>query len=437
MTGYVPLWEFFTNPVLSISTVSSMLMCLASSLVAVVVFVRKRSLLGEALAHAAYPGIGLAVAVCAGFFLRWPMIFPVAVIAGAFCSSMLGMKLITYMEEKLSIKSDSALCFVLSTFLGVGILISSRLQFTHPMWYQKIQMYIYGQAATMMTVHAMLYGLLTLLIAAFIVIFFYQIQAVGFDRQFARVLGLKVSFMETVMLVLIVIAVSLGIRSVGVVLMAGMLIAPAAAARQLTNRLSTMFVISGVFGLLAGLLGNYLAVNLSILWQVSLPTGPMIVIAAVGFTLLALIFAPGKGLIFRVYRKQRFQIKVLRENILKELYKSEKPVTFGELKKGHRISFLFLWKTLLYLTLKGWLSKMNGKYALTSVGTVKAKRIVRLHRLWEVYLYTCLGIGAEKVHRSAEEMEHILTPELERELGLLLNDPKKDPHDQCIPEEQP
>lgn len=436
MTEYVSIWEFFTNPVLSISTISSMLMCLASALVGVVVFVRRRSLVGEALAHAAYPGIGLAVIMCAGLFIRWPFLFPIAVFVGAFCSSMLGMKLIAFMEEKLSMKSDSALCFVLSTFLGMGILVSSRIQFSHPIWFQKIQMFIYGQAATMMTIHALLYATLTVLVATFLAFFFYQIQAASFDRQFARVLGLRVKWIESIVLFLIVVAVSLGLRSVGVVLMAGMLIAPAAFARQLTNRLSYMFAIAGVIGLLGGFFGNYLAVNLSILWDVSLPTGPMIVVVAVTLTVLALIFAPDKGLISRLYRRRRFQLKVLRENILKEIYKTGQTFSFSRLKKSHRVSFPFLWGAVTYLSYKGWLKRIDRKYSLTESGTLKAKRIVRLHRLWEVYLYTCLGVGAEKVHRSAEEMEHILTPQLEKELGRLLNDPKKDPHNQCIPEGQ-
>ena len=60
-------------------------------------------------------------------------------------------------------------------------------------------------------------------------------------------------------------------------------------------------------------------------------------------------------------------------------------------------------------------------------------RIVRLHRLWELYLVNYLGMGAQKVHANAEEMEHILTPAMEQELTQLLKDPKVDPHQQPIP----
>ena len=72
--------------------------------------------------------------------------------------------------------------------------------------------------------------------------------------------------------------------------------------------------------------------------------------------------------------------------------------------------------------------------ALPISGFHRASYIVRLHRLWEVYLVEHLGFGAERVHRSAEEMEHILTPEVEKELTRLLDDPEVDPHQQPIPE---
>jgi manganese/zinc/iron transport system permease protein len=83
---------------------------------------------------------------------------------------------------------------------------------------------------------------------------------------------------------------------------------------------------------------------------------------------------------------------------------------------------------------QGWIKReKNDYYHLTKEGQQRAAKIVRLHRLWEVYLTNYLGMGGERVHRNAEDMEHILTPELERELTLLLKDPKQDPHQQPIP----
>ncbi len=85
---------------------------------------------------------------------------------------------------------------------------------------------------------------------------------------------------------------------------------------------------------------------------------------------------------------------------------------------------------------RGWIRRrVKGSWELSSEGSVRAKRIVRLHRLWEVYLVDYLGQNKERVHAMAEHIEHILTPDLERELTLLLKNPLLDPHQQPIPED--
>lgn len=78
--------------------------------------------------------------------------------------------------------------------------------------------------------------------------------------------------------------------------------------------------------------------------------------------------------------------------------------------------------------MKGWIIEDS----LTEKGMIQAEKLIRLHRLWEVYLVH-MGQGVERVHHNAEEMEHILTPEIERELQQLLDYPQKDPHEQPIP----
>ena len=85
---------------------------------------------------------------------------------------------------------------------------------------------------------------------------------------------------------------------------------------------------------------------------------------------------------------------------------------------------------------KGWIKTVSrGKIVLTFEGVQRAEHLVRLHRLWELYLVVCLKVDEERVHHSAEEMEHILTPNLEERLTALLNHPQKDPHQKPIPRE--
>ena len=432
----VSLINFFTDPILFTTTIGSMLMGLASSLVGVLVFIRKRALIGETLSHATYPGIVLGIASFSGLFLAYPGMFPLIALIGAFISALIGMYLVHFLENKLSLNSDTALCFVLSSFLGIGVLIASRLQFSEPVWFQKVQALLYGQAATMLLIHVYVYSALVALIILFILLSHRSLKVLNFDRDFAKMLNVSTSWLDSMTFVLIVLAIVIGIRSVGVVLMAGMLIAPAAVARQFVGKLWQMFLVSSLFGILIGYLGIVVSVNGS-LWlsgrygaKIALPTGPVILIIATLFVVLALVFATRRGLISRVIRRKSFQMNCLEENILKYVYKAKGDVTFNDLKEVMCLYSIVLAPVLFMMRSKGL---MDG-FRLTEQGAKRAKRIIRLHRLWEVYLFTCLDVQAEHVHKSAEEMEHFITPELEEELVLLLGDPKTDPHNQEIPE---
>jgi manganese/zinc/iron transport system permease protein len=217
-----------------------------------------------------------------------------------------------------------------------------------------------------------------------------------------------------------VLAIVIGIRSVGVVLMAGMLIAPAVTARQFAKTFGQMFMLATLFGVLIGFFGMGASVSYS------LPTGPVILVVATLFAILALLFSGKRGLVGRVLRRNQFKRQCLEENVLKYL---EKDKPFCNLREVMHLSrFAFAWR-LMRMRSKGLLKGEE----LTDLGRERAIRIIRLHRLWEVYLFRCLDVQAEDVHKSAEEMEHAITPELEEELVRLLGDPKRDPHNQEIP----
>lgn len=443
MTMQFGLLDYFTDPVLRGPTIGCMLMCMAAAMVGVIVFLRKESLLGESLSHAAYPGVilGVITAGLLGYEESDELSLAVLVMGGAFMSALLGLASIHYLEKRLKVRSDSALCFVLSAFFGIGLTLASEVQFSFTSLYRLAQAYLYGQAASMTDYHIGVYGILCLLIMALVVFLYKELQLITFDRDYAKSLGIQASYIDTLVFVLIVLAVVIGIRSVGVVLMSAMLIAPAAAARQYTHRMDGMLGLSAFFGLVSGFFGNYLSVTLSehpllVDAHLAWPTGPMIVVVASIICLLSLMFAPERGLFLRLIRITRFRYTTLCENILKTIWRqgSDNSVSFEDIAEFQSASTVYLKFILWQLQRQGWVSKKGrGYYQLTSQGRVWAARIVRLHRLWEVYLAYYLGVGSDRVHRSAEEMEHIITPQIEQELTLLLKDPKQDPHHQPIP----
>lgn len=439
------LFSFFTDSVLRAPTLGCMLMCLAASLIGVVVFLRKQSLIGEALSHASYPGVIAGILVAGIFSVKESQELSLSLLAlvGAFCTSLLGLFAIHALEKKMKVPSDAALCFILSTFFGVGLTIASEVQFSFTSLYKQTVNYLYGQAATMTDIHIAIYGILSLAVIIMIVCLYKELQVMTFDRKYAKSLGIHVKTIDFLLFLLVSLSIIIGIRSVGVVLMSAMLIAPAVAARQLTNRLPRLLILSAIFGVLSGFLGNVFSVEFTDRLvqsypnaRIVLPTGPMIVLVATIICILSLLFAPERGMVIRLWRVARFRQTCLCENLLKEMWRNDpsKSMSIEEMGRHQTIHRWYLHFLLYQMLHHRWIvQEKRGHYRLTEDGRYRAAKIVRLHRLWEVYLVHCLGMGREKVHRNAEEMEHILTPELERELTLLLEDPKEDPHHQPIP----
>ena len=436
--------QYFFDPVLRAPTLGSMFMCMSAALIGVVALLRKQSLIGESLSHAAYPGVIIGI-LFSGLLESESdkLLLTVSILVGAFVTSLLGLWCIHLLEKKLRVATDAALCFVLSSFFGVGLTLASRIQFTHAKLYQQMQVYFYGQAATMSDVHILIYLVLSLMVIATISLLYKEIQVISLDRNYAKSLGIPVRHIDMVVFIFITLAVVVGIRSVGIVLMSAMLIAPAVAARQYTHRLSQMFILSSFFGVVSGFFGNYLSVELidyfkkSTQSRIALPTGPMIVFVASVICLFSLLFAPERGLIVRIVRMILFRFHCISENLLKSLWRfgPNSQVSFEEITHYQNAPGWYLRWLLFRLIQNGWLIKIEkDHYQLTVDGYKRAAHIVRLHRLWEVYLVDYLGVGVERVHRSAEEMEHIITPELEDTLNELLNNPKEDPHHQPIPQ---
>lgn len=432
--------SLFFDPVFRAPLWGTLLMCMASSLIGVVLFLKKKTLLSESLSHAAYPGVAAGLLILGSLFPHLDTWAFAAVLGGAFLSSFLAFKWILFLQEKQKTSQDAALCFTLSLFFGAGILLLSAMQSFLPSWHKYAQMFLLGQAATMTDIHILLYGGLTLAVVVFVWLYFYPLQTTLFDRSFAKSLGLRVESIERLIFWLLLLSLIIGVRSVGVVLMSGMVVAPAIAARQFTHSLAKMFILSCLFGAMGGLLGNFVSIFGSQALSseganLTLPTGPSIILVSGLWTFLALFLAPQKGLVFRKLRIGRFNRKCLEENILKNLWK-KKTSNREEMALLFAKGKMALFWILRRLQREGWIQAQDGLYGLTPDGEKRASSIVRLHRLWELYLADALKLEVEKVHKTAEEMEHILTPDLEKRLTHLLKNPKKDPHQQPIPQKE-
>lgn len=410
-------WVFF-DPLFRGPLWGAFFMGVTLSLMGVILFLRKRCLLAEVLSHAAYPGAVLGALLSASFF---------GVFIGAFFSAMLGMKAVDFVREKKKHSLDVSLVFVLATFFGVGTLLVSVVQAVLPSRLQSVYAYFWGQAATMGDSHVFAYALMAFLILLFLGKNFPALQAHLFDPFFAKQIRLPIVWLDRGIFVLLLVALILGIRSVGVVLISAMLVAPAIFARQCSSRLKPLFFLAALSGGLSGLIGTYL----SIVLPFSIPMGPTIVLVVSSLAFISLFFAPEKGRLPRALRALRFRYRCMEENVVKALWK-EPDRSFESLKGYLNIGSPLLFWILRSLEKEGLIERNPG-YFLTEVGGKRGAYLVRLHRLWEVYLASSLKARADLVHASAEEIEHILTPELEKQLTDLLEHPTEDPHQQQIP----
>ncbi len=270
---------------------------------------RRQSLLGDALSHAALPGVALA-------FLFTGSKTPITLMLGAAAAGVLAILAILGITRATRLKEDTALALVLSTFFGFGLMLLTYLQRNPDARQAGLTSFLFGQAATLLERDVRLmaiFGGLALLVLA---LFWKEFKLLSFDRDFGDSVGLPMHRLDILLTSLLVVAVVIGLQAVGVVLMSAMLVAPGAAARQWTDRLDRMVLLAGVFGALAGVAGA-LASSMGR----GLSTGPIIVLAASVIALVSLLFAPNRGVLAAWLRRRRNQRRLLANQVLADLYR--------------------------------------------------------------------------------------------------------------------
>jgi manganese/zinc/iron transport system permease protein len=406
---------------------ATLLLGLSAALVGCFTLLQKRSLSGDVVAHAVLPGVCLA-------FLITQVKFSLYLIIGASFTGWLSLILVDYIKNHTKIKEDTALSLVLSGFFGFGVLLLTYIQKTGSASQAGLEQFLFGKASALIGSDVWIFAVLSLLLILIIFLFYKEFVTIIFNKSFAISIGLPVRLIEFLLTSLTVLAVVLGIQAVGVVLMSALLITPAIAARQWSNRLKIIILIASCIGMFSAWLGALI----SYLFP-QMPTGPWIVLVASFCAFGSFLVAP-KGVLIKILKQKRHKNRVLLENIIKTLYhiveeKNNQGAMIDAIleKRNFRYSKKYIQKILLELEKQKLLRKENKRYFFTDLGLQKGKRLTKLHRLWELYLTERLRIAPDHVHEDAENIEHILTPELEAELEKLLQYPKQDPHQRDIP----
>ena len=332
---------------------------------------RGQSLLGDAISHAALPGVALA-------FLLTGSKAPIVLVVGAGLAGWVGTLCVMGITRTSRVPYDAALGIVLSVFFGLGMVLLTYLQARPSAAQAGLDTFLFGQAAALVGRDVATMAVIGAVALAGMVLFWKEFKLLLFDPDFAAVQGFPARALDVGLTTLLVIAIVIGLQTVGVVLMSALIVAPAAAARQWTDRLWGVVALAGVFGGLSGATGAVLSATTA-----RLPTGPTIVLVATAVVAVSLAFAPRRGLVSAWARGRRNR-RVLRvAGTLEDLY----TLALGHADPHHPHPAATLRTmtsvpesvepTLDALRQQGLVEPRDDAWALTTRGLAEARRLAR------------------------------------------------------------
>ena len=268
-----PLLHDYTFQVVALGAA---LLGMASGMIGSFAVLRRQSLLGDVVSHAALPGI-------AAVFLMTGTKDTVWLLIGALCSGLAATGFIIGVVRYSRVKFDTALALGMSVFFGLGLVLLTYVQKIPNANQAGLQRFIFGQAAVLLESDILVIAVTGAVLLALTLLFWKEFKLLSFDPEFARSLGLPTRSLNVLLSAMTVAAIIAGLQTVGVILMSAMLVAPAVAARQWTNRLGVMVALAALFGAVSGVAGTLASSALP-----KLPAGPAIVVAADVLVLVSL-----------------------------------------------------------------------------------------------------------------------------------------------------
>ncbi len=409
----VTLQDYNTRVVL----IGTMLLGMAAGIIGTFMLLRKRALMADALSHATWPGLGLAFLIATGLGVSGKSL-PV-LLTGAVVTGLLGMGCVLAIRQLTRLKEDAALGIVLSVFFGIGVAIFGIVQKSSTGNAAGLKSFVYGKTASMVASDAWMIAVAATLVTLAAWLLFKEFSLICFDQEYAGTQGWPVMRLDVIMIALLVGVTVIGLQAVGLILIVALLIIPPAAARFWTDRLHRMAIVAGIVGAASGLCGAALSALMP-----KLPAGAIIVLVAAGVFVVSLIFGPAGGLLIRSLRHYRLANTVRRQHLLRALYEwseSNDGMTWESLLAERSWSPAGLRRELRRCEREGLAYRgADGRYRLTELGASEAYRLVRNHRLWEMYLVTHADIAPSHVDRDADQLEHILGREMVAQLETLL-----------------
>ncbi len=297
----------FSDYTFQVVALGSAILGIISGLLGSFAVLRKQGLLGDAVSHAALPGVAIA-------FLLTGTNKTEILLIGASISGFVATLFILNVVKYSRIKFDGALATIMSVFFGLGLVLLTYAQKLPNSNQAGLKHFIFGQASTLLKKDVLLMLICGTLLLFLVILFWKEFKLFTFDSEFAQILGFSPVKLNILLSFMIVMAIIIGLQTVGVILMSAMLVAPAVAARQWTNSLWVMVLLASMFGAVSGVMGTFLSSLVP-----KLPTGPAIVVLLSIIVFISLLFAPNRGILQRVrnHKKSKATLKTERgiENV--------------------------------------------------------------------------------------------------------------------------
>jgi manganese/zinc/iron transport system permease protein len=284
-------------------TIGAGLLGFAAGAAGTFLFLRKRALVSDAVAHATLPGIGLAFLVMVALGGDGRNL--IGLLAGAALSALIGLVLVDAIVRRTRLAEDAAIGAVLSVFFGFGVVLLTVIQSLGRGRQAGLEDFLLGATAGMLLHDALLIAIGGAVVVALIWVLRRPMTLVAFDPGHAAALGVPVARIDLAMMGLVMAVTVIGLTLVGLILIVALLIIPAVTARFWTDRVERVLWIAGGIGGAAGYLGAALSASAP-----DLPTGPVIVLIAAGLFALSLMLAPRRGVLAALLARRRFQARV-------------------------------------------------------------------------------------------------------------------------------
>jgi manganese/zinc/iron transport system permease protein len=393
----------------------------AAGVVGPFLLLRRRALIGDAIAHATLPGVVGVFLVLAAAGHSEARNLPLLLL-GAAVSGLLGVGVLALVRRATRLHDDAALGIVLSVFFGLGVAmmdVATRMEGVNA---AGLSHFIYGKTASMLRGDALLMAGVAALAAGLALALFKELRLVCFDAAFARAQGWPAGRIDAALLALTVLVTVAGLQAVGLILIVAMLVIPGAAARFWSERLGTIVPASALIGGGSGLAGSALSALVA-----DLPAGAVIVLVAASAFALSMAFGRARGLLWHWLEARRRDRSIARQHVLRALFEAAERTSSPHGVPAAALEARRVWKpgelrrALRAAERDGLVAESSADcWRLTSRGMRAATRVVRNHRLWELFLIEHADIAPACVDRGADRIEHVLDEDMVEELELLL-----------------